>query len=61
MTDEGGLTSQIAIVARELQKPCIMSTRIATRIFKDGDLVEVDANTGIVKKIVGKKKVKICS
>src|SRR3989338_3562505 len=27
VTDEGGLTSHIAIVARELNKPCIMSTR----------------------------------
>ena len=51
VTDEGGLTSHIAIVARELNKPCIMSTRRATRVFKDGDMVEVDANNGIIKKI----------
>ncbi len=51
VTDEGGLTSHIAIVARELQKPCIMSTRIATKVFKDGDMVEVDADNGIVRKL----------
>ena len=26
-----------------------MDTKIATKVLKDGDLVEVDANTGIVK------------
>ena len=51
VTDEGGLTSHIAIVARELQKPCIMGTKVATKIFKDGDIVEVDADKGVVRKI----------
>lgn len=49
VTDEGGLTSHVAIIARELQKPCIIGTKIATRVLKDGDLVEVDATKGIVK------------
>ncbi len=47
--DEGGLTSHAAIVARELKKPCIVATRIGTRTFKDGDIVEVDADKGIVR------------
>ncbi len=51
ITDEGGLTSHAAIVARELGIPCIIGTKIATRVFKDGDKVEVDADKGIVKKI----------
>lgn len=51
VTNEGGLTCHAAIVAREMKKPCIIGTKIATKIFKDGDLVEVDANKGIVKKI----------
>jgi phosphohistidine swiveling domain-containing protein len=51
VTDEGGLTCHAAIVAREMKKPCIIGTKVATRIFKDGDLVEVDANEGVVKKI----------
>lgn len=46
VTDEGGITSHAAIVSREMKKPCIIGTKIATRILKDGDLVEVDANTG---------------
>ncbi len=47
--DEGGITCHAAIVSRELKKPCIIGTRIATKVLKDGDLVEVDANKGIVK------------
>ncbi|TSA45332.1 hypothetical protein D4R52_02645 [bacterium] len=51
VTDEGGLTCHAAIVARELKKPCVIGTKIATKVFKDGDLVEVDANRGIIKKL----------
>jgi phosphohistidine swiveling domain-containing protein len=50
ITDTGGLTSHAAVVSRELNIPCIVGTKIATKIFKDGDLVEVDADKGIVKK-----------
>ena len=51
ITNEGGVLCHAAIVARELQKPCIIGTKIATHVFKDGDLVEVDADSGIIKKI----------
>ena len=51
VTDEGGLTSHAAIIARELKKPCIVGTKIATRVFKDGDKVEVDAEKGVVRKV----------
>ncbi len=49
ITDEGGITSHTAVVSRELKIPCIIGTKIATRVLKDGDLVEVNANTGLVK------------
>jgi phosphoenolpyruvate synthase/pyruvate phosphate dikinase len=49
ITDQGGITSHAAIIARELKVPCIIGTKIATRVLKDGDIVEVDANAGIVK------------
>lgn len=49
ITDEGGLTSHAAIVSRELGIPCIVGTKIATRVLKDGDMVEVDAKKGIIK------------
>ncbi|MBI5036222.1 hypothetical protein HZC09_02670 [Candidatus Micrarchaeota archaeon] len=51
VTDAGGLTCHAAIVAREMRKPCIVGTRTATKTFKDGDVVEVDATHGIVRKI----------
>ena len=51
VTNEGGLTCHAAIVSRELKIPSIVGTKIATQVFKDGDLVEVDANLGIIKKI----------
>ncbi|MCD4694394.1 hypothetical protein K8R62_03485, partial [bacterium] len=49
ITDDGGLTCHAAIISRELKKPCIIGTKIATQVLKDGDLVEVDADKGIVK------------
>lgn len=49
ITDEGGITCHAAIVSRELNIPCIIGTKIATKVLKDGDVVEVDAEKGIVK------------
>ncbi len=49
ITDEGGILCHAAIVARELQKPCIIGTKIATKVLKDGDEVEVDAEKGMVR------------
>ncbi|HLB51034.1 MAG TPA: PEP-utilizing enzyme, partial [Patescibacteria group bacterium] len=49
ITDEGGITCHAAIVARELKKPCIIGTKIATQVLKDGMLVEIDADNGIVR------------
>jgi len=51
VTDEGGITSHAAIVSRELKIPCIIGTEIATKVFKDGDLVEVNSVEGTVRKI----------
>ena len=49
VTDEGGITCHAAIVSRELKIPCIIGTNNATIILKDGDLIEIDAEKGIVK------------
>ena len=51
VTNEGGICSHAAVVSREFHLPCVIGTKIATDIFKDNDLVEVDANQGIVRKI----------
>ena len=58
VTDEGGITSHAAIVSREFDIPCIVGTNDATKVLKDGDLVEVDANKGIVKMLKRKEKKK---
>lgn len=49
VTNLGGVTCHAAIISRELKIPCIVGTKIATKVLKDGDLVEVDANQGIIK------------
>lgn len=51
VTDEGGLTSHAAIVSREMRKPCIVGTKVATKLLQDGMLITVDAEKGIVEKI----------
>ncbi|MFA4833767.1 MAG: PEP-utilizing enzyme [Patescibacteria group bacterium] len=49
VTNIGGLTCHAAIVARELKIPCVVGTKIATKVLKDGDRVEVDADKGLVR------------
>ncbi len=49
ITDEGGMTSHASIIARELKKPSIIGTKLATKVLKTGHLVEIDANNGIVR------------
>lgn len=51
VTDEGGITCHAAIVSRELKIPCVIATEVATKVLKDGDLVEVDAEKGIVRRL----------
>ncbi|MFA6100167.1 MAG: PEP-utilizing enzyme [Patescibacteria group bacterium] len=48
VTDEGGITCHAAIVSREMNKPCVIGTKIATKVLHDGDEVEVDATSGVV-------------
>ncbi|USN54066.1 MAG: hypothetical protein H6760_04235 [Candidatus Nomurabacteria bacterium] len=51
VTNAGGLTSHAAIVSRELGVPCVVGTKVANKILKDGDKVEVDATKGLVRKL----------
>ncbi len=48
VTDQGALNSHAAIISRELKIPCIVGTKHATKILKDGDKIEVDTSKGIV-------------
>ncbi len=49
VTDEGGLLSHASIMSREFGKPCVIATKIATKVLKDGMVVEVDADDGVVR------------
>ncbi len=51
VTDMGGITCHAAIVAREMRKPCIVGTKIATKVFHDGDEIEVNADDGVIRKV----------
>jgi pyruvate,water dikinase len=51
ITDEGGITCHAAIIAREMNKPCVIGTKNATKVLKDGDVVEVNVKSGTVKVI----------
>ncbi len=51
LTNRGGILTHAAIISRELKKPCIVGTGNSTQILKNGDLIEVDATNGIVRRI----------
>ena len=48
LVERGSLLSHSAIVARELQLPCIVSLSNITRTLKTGDIVEMNGKTGAV-------------
>jgi phosphohistidine swiveling domain-containing protein len=58
VTDEGGITCHAAIVSREMKKPCIIGTKIATQALKDNMRVEVDGFAGTIK-ILDEKELKV--
>ena len=49
ITDQGGITSHAAIVSREMGIPCVIGTKLGSKILKDNDFIEVDANKGIIR------------
>jgi len=49
ITDLGGILCHAAIVARELKIPCVVGTKIATQVLKNGDKIEIDIKSGTVK------------
>ena len=48
VTDGGGMTCHAAIVSRELGVPCVVGTRDATTVLRDGEVVTVDGARGLV-------------
>ncbi len=53
VTNEGGITCHAAIVSRELGIPCVIGTKNATDIIKNGDIIEVRATHGTVRILKG--------
>jgi len=55
VTDEGGLTCHAAIISRELKIPCVIGTKRATQSLRNGDIIEVNADKGEVRRVLSKK------
>lgn len=53
VTDEGGLLCHASMLAREFGMPCVVGTKNATKLLKNGDLIEVNADKGTVRRIGG--------
>ncbi|MDO5844207.1 MAG: phosphoenolpyruvate synthase [Methanocorpusculum sp.] len=48
ITDEGGMTCHAAIVSRELGTPAVVGTKQATTLLKEGQIVTLDGEKGII-------------
>jgi pyruvate,water dikinase len=48
VVDIGGPISHAAVVARELGIPCVVNTKVGSRVLKTGDWCRVDGATGTV-------------
>jgi len=48
VTDGGGMTCHAAIVSREMGLPCVVGTRLATKVLQNGVLVTVDGTHGVI-------------
>jgi pyruvate,water dikinase len=49
VVDIGGVLSHAAVVAREMQIPCVVNTRTGSRSLRTGDRVRIDGGAGIVE------------
>ncbi|MCB8944375.1 MAG: hypothetical protein H6658_11560 [Ardenticatenaceae bacterium] len=52
VTDNGGVLSHTAVVAREYRIPAVVGASIATKTIRDGQLVEVNGTDGTVRILV---------
>lgn len=51
ITDEGGLLSHAATIAREYKIPCIIGVKLATKYLRNGDYIDLNADTGLISKL----------
>lgn len=54
ISEIGGITSHAAVIARELNKPCLTRVANATKLLKTGEFIELDADLGEIRKLGGK-------
>lgn len=50
IVDHGGILSHAAIFLREFHKPCLMGTEVGTKIFRTGDIIEIDFTKSVANK-----------
>ncbi|MFA6252414.1 MAG: PEP-utilizing enzyme [Candidatus Paceibacterota bacterium] len=48
VTNQGGIACHSAIISREFNIPCVIGTKVATKVIKTGDKIEVNGNNGTV-------------
>jgi len=46
ITEEGGMLSHAAIISRELNIPCIVGVKNATKILHNGDIIALNVRLG---------------
>lgn len=51
VSERGNLLSHTAIICRELNVPSIVGVKGLTKIIKNGDFIEMDGATGIIKRL----------
>lgn len=49
--DEGGIAGHASIISRELKIPCVVGTRIATKVYQTGDTIEIKSEEAIISRI----------
>lgn len=50
-TEIGGFISHGAVIAREYGLPCLIGLQGATNLFKTGDIVYLDTESGFITKV----------
>ncbi|GAA6615100.1 putative PEP-binding protein [Scytonema sp. NUACC26] len=56
VTEQGGLTSHAAILARELSIPAVVSVKHATKIIQTGERLQIDGERGEIYRVVRREE-----
>lgn len=51
ITEQGSLLSHTAIISRELKKPAVTNISMAVRLFKNGDKIRINGETGEIERV----------